>query len=328
MSALAFARRSPWVWPVLASLLLFALILLMTPVVRFSIFTANLSAASFLALVGIGQMFPVASGEGGVDLSVPFVMNFCAFLAVKLVGASAVSILAVLILCCLFGAAVGLVNGLVVVRLRVPPIIGTLAVGFIVLTLVQLMSATGETRFANRTLTDAMRADVLGLPSAFLVVLAVGALAWLAIARTAYGRALLAAGQSRRAAHLSGIAVGRTVLFAYVVCGTLAGFTGALLAASVGSADLELGNPYLLASVGAVVLGGNRIAGGTATVVGTVAGAILLTLLVAATTVAGLPLEFQNIMRGAVITLVLVVANAPDGAPAMGRLFRRTERPA
>jgi ribose transport system permease protein len=63
-----------------------------------------------------------------------------------------------------------------------------------------------------------------------------------------------------------------------------------------------------------VVLGGNRIAGGTATVVGTVCGAILLTLLVAAVTMAGLPIEFQNIARGVVITLVLVVANAPETA--------------
>ena len=99
---------------------------------------------------------------------------------------------------------------------------------------------------------------------------------------------------------------------------------GVLLAASVGSADLELGNPYLLTSVGAVVLGGNRIAGGTATVVGTMLGAILLTLLVAAVTVAGLPLEFQNIVRGVVITLVLVLANAPPRRQPRIRFFGRT----
>lgn len=105
-----------------------------------------------------------------------------------------------------------------------------------------------------------------------------------------------------------------------MISGGLAGLTGPLLAASVDSADLELGNPYLLASVGAVVLGGNQIAGGTATVVGTVCGAILLTLLVAAVTMAGLPIEFQNNARGVVITLVLVVANGPETA---ARALRR-----
>ena len=137
----------------------------------------------------------------------------------------------------------------------------------------------------------------------------------LVLARTAFGRELLAVGQSRRAARLAGIAVSRTIILAYLVSGALAGLTGSLLAGSVGSADLELGNPFLLMSVGAVVLGGNRIAGGSASVAGTVLGAILLTLLVLAVTVAGLPIEAKNIAVGLVITLVLVFA-APRG-PAL-----------
>jgi ribose transport system permease protein len=112
------------------------------------------------------------------------------------------------------------------------------------------------------------------------------------------------------------------VRLAYVISGMLAGLTGVLLAASVGSADLELGNPFLLTSVGAVVLGGNRIAGGTASVLGTILGALLLTLLVVAVTVAGLPIEAKLIASGLVITVVLVVANAP--AQSRRRWFPRT----
>jgi ribose transport system permease protein len=319
MSALAGLRQHAWVWPAAASALLIGLILALSPELRYSIVTANLTAASFLALVGIGQMFPVASGEGGIDLSIPFVMNFCAFLAVRLITHEPTSIALVLLLSLAFGIMVGVVNGLVVVRVRIPPIIGTLAVGFIVLTLVQLISASGATTFADRTLTNAMRSQPLGLPAAFYVLLAVAAGAMVVIRCAAYGRTLRAVGQSRKAAHLSGIDVDRTVLVAFVISGGLAGLTGPLLAASVGSADLELGNPYLLASVGAVVLGGNRIAGGTATVVGTVLGAILLTLLVTAVTMMGLPIEFQNITRGVVITFVLVVANAPETPARAGR---------
>jgi ribose transport system permease protein len=311
MNVLRLLRRYPWIWPILASAVLFALILLLSPVLRFGIFTANLAAASFLALVGIGQMFPIASGEGGIDLSIPFVMNFCAFLAVKTVDDTAASIFLAIGLGMLFGMAVGFVNGNVITRLRIPPIIATLAVGYIVLTIVQIMSATGETRFTDRSFTNFMRSNVLGVPTSFLIVLIVAAVGSFFIRRTVFGRSLLAVGQSRRAADLAGIHVDRTILLAYVVSGALAGMTGTLLAASVGSADLELGNPYLLASVGAVVLGGNSIAGGSATLIGTISGAILLTLLVAATTVAGLPLEFQNVARGIVITLVLVFANVP-----------------
>jgi ribose transport system permease protein len=323
--SLAELQKRPWFWPAVSCVVLFAIILLFSPVLRYSILTANLAAASFLALVGFGQMFAVATGEGGIDLSVPFVMNFCAFLAVQLVDQSLSSILLVFILGVGFGMAIGLVNGLVVVSFRIPPIIGTLAVGYIVLTLVQLLSAQGGvSTFAARDLTNFVRASIFGASVPFVFVLVVGALAALLINRTSFGRSLLAVGQSRQAAYLSGIKIAPTIIGAYIISGALAGLCGVLLAASVGSADLELGNPYLLASVGAVVLGGNNISGGMATVGGTVAGAILLTLLVATVTVVGLPLEFQNIVRGVIITLVLVLANVPAHRQPLMRFLGRT----
>ena len=147
MNSLAALRREPWFWPFVACAVMFGLVLLFSPVLRFGIFTANIAAASFLAIVGLGQMFPVASGEGGIDLSIPFVMNLSALIAVKLIDETAVSIVLVMFLCVLLGIVVGLVNGAVVVKFRIPPIIATLAVGYIVLTLVQLVSGIGQTRF-------------------------------------------------------------------------------------------------------------------------------------------------------------------------------------
>ena len=321
-------QRQAWLWPAAASALLVLFIVMLSDEFRSGILTANLAAASFLALVGIGQMFPVASGEGGIDLSIPFVMNFCAFLAVKLISTDPASVLVVLLASVAFGVVVGTVNGLIVVRLRIPPIIGTLAVGFVVLTLVQIISVGGDTTFGNRAVINLIRSNLLGIPIPFFFVLVVGGLAALLVRRTAYGQDLLAVGQSRRAAFLSGIGVRSTVLLAFVISGALAGLTGALLAASVGSADMELGNPFLLTSVGAVVLGGNRIAGGMMSIVGTVFGAILLTLLVAAVTVAGLPIEAKNIASGLVITLVLVMANAPESHARTPLRFLRRFRKA
>ena len=319
------AAAQPWFWPALASLLLLAFVFALSDEFRFGIVTANLAAASFLALVGIGQMFPVATGEGGIDLSIPFVMNFCAFLAVRLVSDDlAVDPAGAPPRPSASASIVGLVNGIVVVRFRIPPIIGTLAVGFVVLTFVQIIAATGATTIANRTVTDLIRSDLFGIPLPFFVVLAVGGLR---LARdpphalrtpAAGGRAEPPRGAPRRHRRRPHDPCSPTSL-----SGALAGLTGALLAASVGSADLELGNPFLLTSVGAVVLGGNRIAGGTASVVGTVFGAILLTLLVVAVTVAGLPIEAKHIASGLVITVVLVAAAGPENRRRSRNLFRR-----
>lgn len=301
----------PWFWPAAASLALWVLILYLSPEFRFGMVTANLATASFLALVGFGQMFPIASGEGGIDLSIPFVMNFCAFVTVKLIDANLLSVPLVLFLALSFGMLIGYINGVVVVNLRVPPIIGTLAMGFIVLTLVQIVASGGSTTIANRGVTEFVRGSFLGMPTPFFVVAIVGLGIHTVVERTVFGRSLMALGQSRRAAELAGVKVRSTILFAYLISGALAGLAGVLLAASVGSADLELGNPFLLTSVGAVVLGGNKIAGGMASVPGTMFGALLLTLLTLAVTVGGLPLEAKNIASGLAITIVLVAANAP-----------------
>ncbi len=308
-----------WFWPAVASLVLLSIIVLLTGELRLGTVTANLTAASFLAMVGIGQMFPIASGEGGIDLSIPSVMGFCAFVAVKMIGTDPFLLIAVIPVAVGFGLIVGAANGLVVTFVRIPPIIGTLATGFIVLTLVQIISANGATTIDNRTLVDMIRGSVLGIPAPFFVVLAVAALAFVLLSRRPYGRHLLAVGQSRRAAHLSGINVNRTIIVAYLLSGALSALTGVLLACSVGSADLELGNPFLLTSVGAVVLGGNRIAGGTASISGTIFGAFLLTLLTLAVTVAGFPIEVKYIATGLVITFVLLAANSRTGDRARKR---------
>jgi ribose transport system permease protein len=304
-------RSVPWLWSAIGCAVLWVVVAVMAPVLRYDIVTSNLAEASFLALVALGQMLPVASGGGGIDLSIPFVINFTAFVGVRTVDESLGSVLLALVIALAFGAAVGAANGLVVVQMRVPPIIGTLAVGYIVFTFVQLQAAEGATRMAAG-FTSVVRGDALGLPFILFVFVGVAAVIALLVHRTPYGRGLLAVGQSPMAAHLSGVRLKRTILLAYVISGTIAGLVGVLLTASVGSADLEIGNPYLLLSVGAVVLGGNRIAGGTATVVGSFFGALLLTLLVTAVTVADIDPELENVVRGATITLVLVAASGPE----------------
>lgn len=321
--ALRRTREAPWFAAALTCCVLWAVVFWLAPVLRYDIVTANVAIASYLALVGIGQMFPIASGGGGIDLSIPFVINFASFNAVSQISGSPFSIVETFAISIGFGALVGVVNGFVVVALRIPPIIGTLAVGFIVLTIVQLQSsASNSSSFADPVLTDFTRGTFLGVPNIFYVVLACALGAAFLLHRTRYGRNLLAVGQSPAAANLAGVGVKRTVFFAYVISGVFAGLAGTLLTGSVGSADLELGNPYLLASVGAVVLGGNLVSGGMATVAGTVLGALLLTLLVSAVTLTGIDLGFQNVARGAVITLVLLAARTDRSDGSFSRWLR------
>jgi ribose transport system permease protein len=130
----------------------------------------------------------------------------------------------------------------------------------------------------------------------------------LVLARLAYGRHLSAVGQSWPAAQLAGVAAGRTTAIAFGTSGLLAALAGMLLSAYAGGAFLEMGSPYLLQTVGAVVLGGTLVAGGSATPMGTLFGAVLLVLIIVTMQVAGLPLGAQDIVQGVVIILVLALA--------------------
>src|SRR3984885_9948615 len=123
--------------------------------------------------------------------------------------------------------------------------------------------------------------------------------------RTVYRRTLSAVGQSRAAARLAGVAVDRVITIAFVISAMLASFLGLVLGAYVGGAFLEMGQPYLLQSIAAVVVGGTLIFGGSATAIGVFFASVLLILLV---TLMQLPPGFQDMLQGLVVILVLALA--------------------
>ena len=212
--------------------------------------------------------------------------------------------------------------------LRIPAIIATLATGYMLATLTLLVNRrikTGGTADALAFLATGRIGDV---PIAALVGLAVALAAGFALARLAYGRQIGAIGQGWDTARLAGVRVGLGLTLAFVLSALLATFTGALLSAYAGGAFLEMGSPYLLQSVGAVVLGGTLIAGGSATAAGTVFGALLLVLIIVTMQIAGLPPGAQDIAQGAAIILVLAIGGSGRPSRRAGPRAPRTGRPA
>ena len=126
--------------------------------------------------------------------------------------------------------------------------------------------------------------------------------------RTVYGRTLSAAGQSRAAARLAGVAVDHVITISFVISAMLASVLGLVLGAYVGGAFLEMGQPYLLQSIAAVVVGGTLIFGGSATAIGVFSASVLLILLVTLMQIMQLPPGFQDMLQGLVVILVLALA--------------------
>ena len=300
------ADRLPrWIWAALGVLLLWACLSILTERVSLHSLSGVATSAAFLTIAALGQMLVVTTGRGNIDLSIPSVVTLAANATVTVSGGTDAGMPLAVAVLLLLGIGTGLVNAALVVVLRIPAIIATLATGYMLATGTLLVNRLVKSAGTPESLGFLATGRVAGLPVAALLGVGMTALIGFVLVRLAYGRQLAATGQGWDAARLAGVRTGRTLTIAFVLASLLATLTGALLSAYAGGAFLEMGSPYLLQSVGAVVLGGTLIAGGSATALGTLFGALLLVLIVVTMQIAGLPPGVQDIVQGVVIILVL-----------------------
>jgi ribose transport system permease protein len=186
--------------------------------------------------------------------------------------------------------------------------VGTLAVGFLADSAVNVYASNAKLGAPSPALASFVRGNMLGVPWLVIIACVLAILAGFYLRRTIIGRQLVATGQSEEAARLSGVRVRRVRALTYLASGVCAGLTGLTLAGYNNSAFLNMGAPYLLASIGAVVLGGSLIAGGRSTAVGTIGGALFLTLALTLMQSSKLDIGIQNVGEGLLLICVLLVA--------------------
>jgi len=271
--------------------------------------------ATFTAFVALGQGFVILTG--GIDLSIPWVLNGAAVLLTTFAGGSSAKMAWLVPLLLAGGALIGLVNGLGVTLLRVPPIIMTLGMSSVVEGALLLYTNGGSG--GNAPSADVYLATHRWgpLPVVGLVWIAVLVAATFALSATPFGRRLYATGLSRRVTEFAGVSTGAVTVAVYVISGVAAALAGIVLAGYVGQSYLGMGDPYLFSSVAAVAIGGASILGGSGNYVGTTAGALVLALLAAILPILGLPQSALEIVYGCVILVAISVSS--------GRLGRRRE---
>jgi ribose transport system permease protein len=300
--------RNRWIWSLVGVLILWALLSAVTSQLSLSSLSGVAISSSFLALVALGQMAVVTTGDGNIDLSIASVMTLSAYVALIVIGGHDSRLVLGVVVTFGLGLFVGAINAALVLLARIPAIIATLATGYVLATASLLANRAIPGFTIAPTLRAIATARVVGVPIMAVVAVVVVIVASLVLNRTAYGRTLSAVGQNALAARLAGVRTIRVAAGAFLASSVLAAFTGLLLGAYVGGAFLEMGQPFLLQSLGAVVLGGTLIFGGSATAVGTMFGAVLLVLIVTTMQIARLPPGTQDVVEGAVIIAVLALA--------------------
>jgi ribose/xylose/arabinose/galactoside ABC-type transport system permease subunit len=255
--------------------------------------------ASMLGIVATGQLFVILTG--GIDLSVASVIAFMSILSAGLMNGRNEMVYPVALACLGISLVIGLANGLLVTKLRIPSFIATLGMVLIVQGIRFLYSGGMPKGSIPDGLLFFGRASLLWIPLAVWICLAVGAVSTVVLQRMTVGRSIYAAGGNMRTAYMSGINTDRVQIIAYMLSSLWAGFTGLLLTGWVGMADNWLGRGYDLNSIAAVVIGGAVMTGGKGNVWGTLAGACMIALLFNFVVLLGLDADAQRIVRGLVI---------------------------
>lgn len=271
--------------------------------------TAVLTVATFVGLVAAGQTFVVLIG--GIDLSVPWVLNGAAILLVTTsLGQDSRALYALLITLGM-GAAAGLANGFAIAFLGIPAVVMTLAMDGIMegltLGLSGGMTCEACASYAPPVVQGAVHGSVFGLPAALILWIVVTALVSFILTFTQFGRQTYAIGNNPLASYLAGVNVRLVTTLLYAMSRFFAALTGVLLVGFGGQASLGMGTPYLFQSIAAVVIGGVYMLGGRGHYLGAAAGSVTLVALVSVLLAMNMPDYGRNIIYGVVILILLLL---------------------
>lgn len=262
----------------------------------------------FLGVIAAGQTLVVISGFEGIDLSAGSVVTLTAILTYVFVSGENDKVLLALLISFAVGAAIGFINGLGITFLKISPFVMTLGMSGVVTGAIIVINHGNVSGKIAPIMTKLIaRPLVLGIPGAIIIWLIFGALMWLLLERTAYGKNLFAIGVNRVTAKLSGVNVTWTNLITYALAGALAGFGGFLLVGNTGVVFINLGQPYLFPSIAAVAVGGTLLSGGKGSYWGSMAGAIVLTLITSLLTTMQMPDSVRRMVLGGTLLLLISI---------------------
>lgn len=299
-------EKSPWIWPLLGSLILWIAMSVITGHVKPAVLIANLTLTSYLVFLSLGQTAVMTGGDGAIDLSIQYTLALAAYLASIFMPMFGIIIGFVLTLAVC--SVIGVINGLINLYIKVPPMITTLAVGYIVYSGVLVLAAQNQGVPHPDILYFSQNARIFGLSPIILLALAVVVFMCFLMYRMRYGRYLHAIGQNRRAAKLAGIKVNFIIIMSFVISSVLAGISGIFLGGYFGGAFQDMGMSYMLLSISATVIGGTSAGGGKSSVVGSLFGAFMLMMLVSFLNISGLPPAIQELIQGVLLVSILVVS--------------------
>src|ERR1700677_2052258 len=270
-----------------------------------------LQATAVNGVLAIACTFVIITG--GIDLSVGTLMTFCAVMAGVFLTYWKLPMAVGVVAAIATGALSGGVSGILIAKLKIPPFIATLGMMMLLKGLSLVVSDTrpiyfNDTENFYRISQDSLIGDILPsvpVPNGVLILFVLAILASLVLTRTALGRYTFALGSNEKAVRLSGVNVDRWKISIYSLGGAICGVAGLLIPSRLNSAQPALGQGYELEAIAAVVIGGTSLSGGAGTILGTIIGAFIMSVLTNGLRILSVAQEWQTVVTGVIIILAV-----------------------
>lgn len=270
-----------------------------------------LQATAVNGVLAIACTFVIITS--GIDLSVGTLMTFCAVMAGVFLTYLGLPLPVGIAAAIFFGALSGFVSGWLIARLKIPPFIATLGMMMLLKGLALVISGTKPIYFNDTPGFTAISQDSLigelipslPIPNAVLILFLVAVAASIVLNKTILGRYTFALGSNEEAVRLSGVNVDFWKMVVYSVSGGICGIAGLLIASRLNSAQPALGQGYELDAIAAVVIGGTSLSGGTGTILGTIIGAFIMSVLTNGLRIMSVAQEWQTVVTGVIIILAV-----------------------
>ncbi len=257
-----------------------------------------------LAIVSIGMTMVIILG--GIDLSVGAVLGIVAIVVGNLIQ-SGVNPLLVTIIAVAIGMSLGLINGLIIGVMKIPPIIATLATMNIGRAVVFGMLGGHWLAGLPPVFTPIMTNKIFGIPIVFFIVLLIYTLFYYIFTYRPFGRHLYAIGTNPEAANLVGINSVKVKILSYAISGGIVGIAGIMYVARMGSVEVSIGLELPLQAIAAVIIGGTAITGGRGSLVGTLAGVLFITVMKNGIVIFGVPSLWEKAIIGLLILISVTI---------------------
>ena len=263
---------------------------------------AMLPVTAILAVSAVGQSLTIQ--QGGIDFAVPGAMTLAAVIVTGFPNGDESKLALGIVLALAAVAFAGLISGLAITWLNITPIIATLAVNALLIGAV-LTYASASPKMATPSLSGFTVGRSLSVPNTVWIAVVFLIVAIIVQNKTVVGRRFISIGASPAASRAMGLPVTRYLVGTYMIAALCYGVAGIMLAGYVVAPSLSLGNPYLLASITAVVIGGTSFGGGRARLAGTAVAAIFLSLLNSLLSSLGAPTSTQLLVQSAAIAIAI-----------------------